>query len=97
MTIIYHDQQPQKRGYYSKIIGRKLVTKEVGAQSCEVWEQTIPSGGYIVPHYHDFEETITLLTGSVEAQNWRCCANSHQPCHTVHTAFRSAQHHQFKG
>ena len=68
MTIIYHDQQPQKRGYYSKIIGRKLVTKEVGAQSCEVWEQTIPSGGYIVPHYHDFEETITLLTGSVEAQ-----------------------------
>ncbi len=68
MTIIVHDQLPQTKGYYSKIISRKLVTKEVGAKSCEVWEQTIPPGGYIVPHYHDFEETITLLSGCIEAQ-----------------------------
>ena len=68
MAIIYHDQQPLKRGYYSKIIGRKLVTKEVGANTCEVWEQVIPPSGYIVPHTHDFEETITLLTGRAEVQ-----------------------------
>ena len=68
MAIIYHDQQPQQRGYYSKIIGRKLVTKDVGAQNCEVWEQIIPPGGYITPHYHDFEEIITLLTGCVTVQ-----------------------------
>jgi quercetin dioxygenase-like cupin family protein len=68
MAIIYHEQQPPKRGYYSKIINRKLVTKEVGAHTCEVWEQIIPPGGYIVPHSHDFEETITLLTGCAEVQ-----------------------------
>ena len=68
MAIIYHEQEPQKRGYYSKIFGRKLVTRDVGAQNCEVWEQIIPPGGYITPHYHDFEETITLLTGCVDVQ-----------------------------
>jgi quercetin dioxygenase-like cupin family protein len=28
----------------------------------------IPPTGYITPHYHDFEETITLLTGCAEVQ-----------------------------
>ena len=64
MTIIYHNQIPPKRGYYSKILNRKVVSNDVGAKTCEVWDQTIPPGGYIVPHYHDFEETLTFLNGS---------------------------------
>ena len=64
MTLIQHNQLPPKRGYFSKILNRKIVTKELGAKSFAMWDQTIPPGGYIVPHYHDFEETLTFLNGS---------------------------------
>ena len=66
MPIIRHTDQPTTKGYYSKIINRKIVTSEVGAKSCVIWEQIIPPGGYIVPHYHEFEETLTFLTGRVQ-------------------------------
>jgi len=55
--------QPIAKGYYSKIINRKIVTSDIGAKSCTVWDQIIPPGGYIVPHYHEFEESLTFLTG----------------------------------
>jgi hypothetical protein len=38
MPIIRHIDQPLTKGYYSKIINRKIVTGEVGAKSCTVWE-----------------------------------------------------------
>ena len=68
MAVISHNLHTYKKGYYSKIIGRQLVTQAVGARSCQVWEQIIPPDGYIIPHYHDFEETITLLTGCSNVQ-----------------------------
>ena len=65
MLVIRHQDQPWVKGYYSKILSRKIVTSAVGAQSFELWEQIIPAGGYIVPHYHHFEESITFLSGRV--------------------------------
>lgn len=59
MLIVRHADQPQKRGYYSKIINRNIVA----AATCTVWQQEIPVGGYIVPHCHPFEEVLTLLAG----------------------------------
>jgi quercetin dioxygenase-like cupin family protein len=66
MPIIRHIDQPLTKGYYSKIINCKIVTGEVGAKSCTVWEQIIPPGGYIAPHSHEFEETLTFLAGRVQ-------------------------------
>lgn len=66
MTVIRHTDQPLTKGYYSKIINRKLVTSAIGAKTCTVWEQIIPPGGFIAPHYHDFEETLTFLNGRVQ-------------------------------
>ncbi len=68
MPIIRHTSQPATAGDYSKIISRKIVTRESGAVSCEVWKQTIPPGGYIVPHFHAYEEVITILNGKVEVR-----------------------------
>ena len=66
MSIIRHADQPAGKGYYSKIINRKIVGRETGAATCTIWEQVIPSGGYITPHTHDFEETLTFLAGRAE-------------------------------
>jgi hypothetical protein len=33
MPVIRHAEQPPTRGYYSKIINRKIVSAEVGAKS----------------------------------------------------------------
>lgn len=68
MPIIRHTTQPATAGQFNKIISRKIVTSEWGAVSCEVWKQTIPAGGYIVAHYHEFEEVITILSGCVEVR-----------------------------
>ena len=64
--IIQHNTRPLSQGYYSKIVTRKLVTNETGAKSCTVWEQIVPPGGYIVPHYHTCEEVLTFLAGHVQ-------------------------------
>ncbi|MBK8902797.1 MAG: cupin domain-containing protein [Anaerolineaceae bacterium] len=66
MPVIRHAQQPATKGYYSKIINRQIVTSAVGATSFVLWEQVIPPGGYIVPHYHEVEEALTFLSGSVQ-------------------------------
>ena len=91
MAIIPHNIHTYKKGYYSKIIGRKLVTPAVGSQSCQVWEQIIPPDGYITHHYHDFEETITLLTGCANVQigniqeSVSAPATLFIPSHTIHS------------
>lgn len=66
MAIIKHDEQPATQGYYSKIINRKIVSPENGSQTCTVWDQIIPPDGYIADHYHEFEETLTILTGCLQ-------------------------------
>ena len=66
MAIIRHADQLSTKGFYSKIVNRKIVTGDVGAVSCTVWEQTIPPGGYIAAHFHDFEEVLTFLSGCVQ-------------------------------
>ncbi len=66
MPIIRHANQPITKGYYSKTVNREIVTSDVGAKSCTVWDQLIPPGGYIVPHFHNFEEILTFLSGHVQ-------------------------------
>ena len=60
MSIIRHADQTDIRGY------RQIVTSAVGATTCTLWDQTIPPGGAITPHYHESEETLTFLIGTVE-------------------------------
>jgi len=67
LTLIRHKDRPVKNGYYSKVTdSRKIVTPEVGATAFSLYEQTLPPGGYIVLHYHDYEESLTFLTGRVQ-------------------------------
>lgn len=61
--IINHQAQPETHGYYSRITNRRIVGADNGAQSCTLWEQTIPSGGLIVAHQHPTEEVLTFLVG----------------------------------
>lgn len=37
-----------------------------GAKQTAVWEQWISNGGYIPLHYHDVEEVLVFLSGTVE-------------------------------
>lgn len=67
MPIIRHKDRPAKNGYYSKVTdSRKIITSEVGAKTFSLYEQTLPPGGYIVLHYHNYEESLTFLTGRVK-------------------------------
>jgi mannose-6-phosphate isomerase-like protein (cupin superfamily) len=66
VTIIRHHNQLATQGYYSKIINRKIVSLENGSQTCTVWDQIIPPSGYITDHYHEVEETLTILTGCLQ-------------------------------
>ena len=66
MPIIRHKDVSQKKGYYNKILNRTLVDQAQGARTCTVWEQGIPVGGYIAPHYHNYDEVVTVLSGHVE-------------------------------
>lgn len=57
-----------------------IVTDKVGTESCTIWEQIIPPGGYIVPHYHEFEETLIFLSGhvqvTIEGESYQIEANT---------------------
>jgi mannose-6-phosphate isomerase-like protein (cupin superfamily) len=66
VAIIRHPQQPQTRGKLSKILNRKIVTAEMGASGCELWDQVVPMEGYVVPHFHDYDETLTFLSGRAQ-------------------------------
>jgi quercetin dioxygenase-like cupin family protein len=91
MAIIIHGEIAQTKGYYSKILNRTLVDGEQGAQTCALWEQTLPIGGFITPHYHDYEETLTILSGTAEVviEKERTTINSSTtifiPANTVHS------------
>ncbi len=65
MTIIRHNDLPLQKGRTSKIIHRKLIGETFTAKSCQLWEQYIPAGGFIIPHTHPSEEIITFLSGEV--------------------------------
>ncbi len=65
MPIIHHQELASKRGYFSKVISRDIVNASVGAEAFTVWEQTIPSDGYISAHYHDIEEALIILSGQL--------------------------------
>jgi quercetin dioxygenase-like cupin family protein len=46
---------------------RRLAAPETGATATTVFEQWLPPAGYIPLHYHDVEEVVVLLRGSVQA------------------------------
>ena len=58
----------RERGYYSKLWLRRIFDANQGASQCVVWEQVLPPGGYIVPHFHYFEEVMSFLGGVAEVQ-----------------------------
>ena len=64
MAIIPHQTKPFKQAYYSKLLTRSLVEPAVGAYECQMWEQHIPPGGYIIPHTHPTEEVLLFLEGT---------------------------------
>jgi quercetin dioxygenase-like cupin family protein len=68
MTIIRHSEQPETRGYFSKVTNRRIITQAAGARSFEVWDQVLPPGGFITAHSHEFEESLTFLVGLAEVE-----------------------------
>ncbi|MGD8860089.1 MAG: cupin domain-containing protein [Myxococcales bacterium] len=66
MTIVRHTERAQTRGRLSKIVNRRILSAEDGARSCELWDQILPVGGFIVSHFHEYEEVLTFLSGRVE-------------------------------
>ena len=63
MTHIVHKALPDKRGYYSKVEQSRTI---VQTSEITMWDQVIPAGGYITPHLHHCDETLTFLSGEVE-------------------------------
>jgi len=66
MTIIRHELQRPWRSASSGLLTREIVSRACGAGSVVVWEQRLLPGERIPPHYHEFEETLTLLEGELE-------------------------------
>ena len=66
MAIVKHNDLPFQKGYRSKIFTRTLINSDSAAQDCQLWEQRIPTDGYIIAHSHPTEEIITLLTGQAD-------------------------------
>jgi len=60
MPIIRHRDQALIQHSY-----RRIVTQAEGALTCTVWDQTLPPSGFIPPHAHQTEETLTILTGQL--------------------------------
>ena len=60
MPIIRHRDKALIQHSY-----RRIVTREDGATSCTVWDQTLPPTGRIPLHAHDTEEILTILAGQV--------------------------------
>ena len=49
-----------------RIQTRILIGDDSGATSTTIWEQWIEPGGHIPLHYHEVEEVLVLLSGSIE-------------------------------
>ena len=66
MMIVPHKNIPAKNGYYSKVTDNRLIQNEsAGAKTFTLQTQTIPPGGYITLHCHEYEESLTFLSGQV--------------------------------
>ena len=65
MTVIQHGQQPVWRTKRSGLETRTIVSQDCGAGSVVVWEQRLLPGQRIPLHYHEFEETLTVLEGEL--------------------------------
>ena len=65
MTVIQHEHQPVWRSSRSGLQTRTIVSQDCGAGSVVVWEQRLLSGQRIPLHYHEFEETLTVLEGEL--------------------------------
>lgn len=64
MPIIRHDDRPIEvlpRGRR-----RILSSRQLGAESTCVFEQWLPTDGYIPLHYHDVEEVVVLVRGQLK-------------------------------
>jgi quercetin dioxygenase-like cupin family protein len=48
-----------------RIQTRILVGDKSGAEATTIWEQWIEKGGYIPLHYHEVEEVLVILSGSL--------------------------------
>ena len=63
MSVFLHDELPVHE--VPRIRTRILVGDGSGARETSVWEQWIDAGGFIPPHYHDVEEVLVILRGTV--------------------------------
>ena len=64
MAVFYHESLPVHT--VPRIQTRILVGDDSGAATTTIWEQWIEPGGHIPLHYHEVEEVLILLAGSVE-------------------------------
>lgn len=60
-----HGRQPAWRTTRSRLLTRTIVSSDCGAAGVVVWEQLLLPGERIPPHYHEFEETLTVLEGEL--------------------------------
>ena len=67
MTLVSHNKLAEVETYISGSKQRHIVTGNC-AVSTRLTEEAIPPGGFIPPHYHDVEETLTFLSGAVEVE-----------------------------
>lgn len=58
--------EERKKHAVPRITTRVLVGADSGAAATAVWEQWLAPGGFIPLHYHEVEEVLELLAGSVE-------------------------------
>jgi quercetin dioxygenase-like cupin family protein len=56
--IIHHADHPEDPHGI-----RVIITRETGARSSTLWDQTLPAGSAIALHRHPTEEILTFLTG----------------------------------
>lgn len=66
MAIIKHSTIPAHPSTRSGVPIRRLVSAENGAMQSEAWEQLLQPGDEIPLHYHDVEETVVFLGGTIE-------------------------------
>ncbi len=63
MSIVFHDDLPIHE--VPRIKTRVLVGAASGAKETAVWQQWIEPDGLIPLHYHDVEEVLVFLTGTI--------------------------------
>ncbi|MDE0735915.1 MAG: cupin domain-containing protein [Pirellulaceae bacterium] len=63
MPTFLHDALPMHT--VPRIRTRILVGDESGAETTTIWEQWIEEGGHIPLHYHEVEEVLVILSGSL--------------------------------